>query len=205
MLEKAAVFTGIGSALGGMAGLFYGVPGEGANIGAAIGIQCLAACGVEKIKEKVTDKALEGIDSAGRKVGQIADETAKAVNQIAQETTFSLKKAGDAFSEIVLDVGHKWSTMALLGFVLKNALDHSAYSQEIYKKNCGSIFDSLYCTTQTMVTLSIQSICIASAISMAIQAKKIIDKRKENDISKPTVNTVPISSSNINAGAVAKT
>jgi len=205
MLEKAAVFTGIGSALGGIAGLCYGAPAEGANIGAAIGIQCLAAVGVEKIKEKVTDKTLEGVDSVGRKIGQIADETAKAVNQVAQEASFSLKKAGDAATEIILDIGHKWSTMALLGFVLRTALHNSEYSQEIYKKNCASIFESLYCTTQTMVTLSIQSICIASAIAMTIQAKKIIDKRKENDISKPTINTTPVSSSNINAAAVATT
>lgn len=169
-LGPTAILSTIGAGIGGALGFAVGGPSlavDGAKIGLGLGIQVGVVNKAEDTADKIGQKVSQGIDTAGRKVEQIAD---KAIN--------GMDVAQQKLMNTIESVAHAWSTIMLSGYAMQVAMNGVNQNMVNYNTFCKSTFDNLNCVSMTLTTFSLNTLVMASCAAVGVKIYRMVTERK---------------------------
>lgn len=168
-LGNAALVTSVGSAIGAIGGIMAGSPLDGMKVGGAIAMQVVSNQQNNEIKKKVCEKVIEGADSAGRKMTEIANSSNEVVKNIAQGVNITAtaigsaihsfgEKIGETGCNVIMSLSHKYSTMMLISYGMSTLNNIALVSNDFLLKACFPSNDSLICRIENIKSISFSSL-----------------------------------------------
>lgn len=116
----------------------------------------------DKALDATGNKIIQGIDNAGRKVEVIADKTGNAIEKVGNVASNAIYNFCDVLSKMIL------TGVALelgMRMVDKNALS--------YNQLCQSAFESINCLGISLTSISLNTLCVASTLSIIRQVYRL--------------------------------